>query len=68
MTSVASVGPSAAHVIEVGNPEKVFFPDAAITKGALVDYYARVGELLVPYLAGRPVARPLPAPEALTAG
>lgn len=44
------------HVINVSNPDKVFFPDAGLSKGALVEYYARIGETMLPYVEGRPVA------------
>jgi len=33
----------------------VYFPDAGVTKGALMRYYARVAPLLLPHLAGRPL-------------
>lgn len=48
-----SYGP---HVIEVGNPDKVFYPDTGLTKGDLVEYYARIGSTMLPYLEGRPVS------------
>jgi len=44
------------HEIEVGNADKVYFPDEAITKGQLVEYYAKVGERMLPHIAGRPVS------------
>jgi bifunctional non-homologous end joining protein LigD len=40
------------HVSSLG---KVYFPDAGITKGALMRYYARVSPLLLPHLDGRPL-------------
>lgn len=40
------------HVSSLG---KVYFPDAGITKGALMRYYARLSPLLIPHIAGRPL-------------
>ena len=43
-----------SYSIEISNREKVFFPDCGITKGEIVDYYARVAEtMLLPYVRGR---------------
>jgi bifunctional non-homologous end joining protein LigD len=39
--------------IEVKNLEKVFFPDAKITKGNVVDYYARFADRMQPVLKER---------------
>jgi bifunctional non-homologous end joining protein LigD len=41
------------HNIDVSHRDKVLFPDAQLTKGDLVDYYARVAETMVPHLDGR---------------
>lgn len=40
------------HVSSLG---KVYFPDAGVTKGALMRYYARVAPVLLPQLDGRPL-------------
>jgi bifunctional non-homologous end joining protein LigD len=40
------------HVSSLG---KVYFPDAGLTKGALMRYYARLSPLLLPHIAGRPL-------------
>ncbi|MEZ5176171.1 MAG: DNA ligase D [Acidimicrobiia bacterium] len=37
------------------NREKVFWPDSGHTKGDLLDYYDRVADHLLPYLADRPL-------------
>lgn len=42
--------------IEIGNRDKVFFPDSGITKGDLIDYYARVAEIMLPYAQNRPLS------------
>lgn len=45
-----------SRTIDISNVDKVFFPDAGLTKGDLVDYHVRVAELLLTHLRGRPVA------------
>ncbi|MGG5258966.1 non-homologous end-joining DNA ligase [Phycicoccus avicenniae] len=37
--------------------EKVMYPASETTKGEVLDYYARVSEVLLPHLADRPVTR-----------
>jgi bifunctional non-homologous end joining protein LigD len=39
----------------VSNRNKVFWPEDGYTKGDLVDYYAAVAKVMVPFLADRPV-------------
>ncbi len=39
--------------IEVSNTDKVFFPDAGITKGDLIEYYGRIAETMLPHVHGR---------------
>ena len=34
---------------------KVFFPDQGITKGDVIDYYARIAEYMIPHLKDRPL-------------
>jgi bifunctional non-homologous end joining protein LigD len=46
---------SGRHEIEVSNEDKVFFPEDGITKGALIDYYERIADYLLPHLEGRPL-------------
>ncbi len=41
--------------IPLSNLEKVLYPEQGLTKGALVAYYAAVGELMLPHLSGRPL-------------
>lgn len=41
--------------LEVSNLDKVLFPDIGFTKAQVIDYYARIGPVLLPHLAGRPV-------------
>lgn len=46
----------AGHVVTVSNPDKVYFPEAGITKGELVDYYVAVAEGALGGVRGRPMA------------
>jgi bifunctional non-homologous end joining protein LigD len=41
--------------VVVKNRSKVFWPDEGYTKGDLLDYYARVAPVMLPFLRGRPV-------------
>jgi bifunctional non-homologous end joining protein LigD len=43
------------RTIELSNPDKVLFPDAAITKGELADYYRRIAGTMLPHIEGRPL-------------
>ncbi len=53
--------------IEVTNPDKMWFPEAGITKGDVFDYYRRVAPFLLPYLRHRPLTLER-LPEGLTEG
>jgi bifunctional non-homologous end joining protein LigD len=39
--------------LSLSNLDKVLFPKVGFTKGALIDYYARVASTMLPHLAGR---------------
>ncbi len=41
--------------LRLSNLDKVLYPQAGFTKAQIVDYYARIGEVMVPHLADRPV-------------
>jgi bifunctional non-homologous end joining protein LigD len=51
--SDAVLTPVPGHSVQLTNLDKVFFPVAGITKRDLLQYYADVAPLLVPYLTGR---------------
>lgn len=51
----AAAGPRRASRVRVTNREKIYWPQAGITKGEFVDYYDRVAEFLLPYLHDRPL-------------
>ena len=44
------------HTIEVGNADKVFYPDAGITKRDVVAYYEQVAAVMLPHVRDRPVS------------
>ncbi|MQB01082.1 MAG: ATP-dependent DNA ligase [Actinobacteria bacterium] len=44
-----------SRTIQVSNLDKVFYPDGGFTKGDMLDYYRRVGRVLIPHLRDRPL-------------
>ncbi len=38
------------HKIDISSREKIFFPEAGLTKGDLIDYYHQVAEVMVPHM------------------
>lgn len=44
------------HTIDLSNTDKVFFPDADVTKGELIDYYQQVADWLLPRVEDRPLS------------
>lgn len=44
-----------SHPIRLSNIDKPFFPDG-LTKGDLIEFYAGIAPLLLPYLQGRPIS------------
>jgi bifunctional non-homologous end joining protein LigD len=46
----------AGRTFEITNADKVLFPDTGLTKGDLIDHHLRAADLVLPHLAGRPVA------------
>jgi DNA ligase D-like protein (predicted polymerase) len=45
----------AEQPLRLSNIDKEFFPDGT-TKGDLIEYYARIADVLLPHLAGRPIS------------
>jgi bifunctional non-homologous end joining protein LigD len=43
------------RTLRLSNLDKVLWPETGFTKGQLIDYYARVADILVPHLQGRPI-------------
>jgi bifunctional non-homologous end joining protein LigD len=44
-----------SHTVELSNINKIFFPDAEITKGDLIDYYRRIADTMLPHLRQRAI-------------
>src|SRR5579872_5178995 len=42
------------HEVAVSNPDKVFFPEAGLTKRDLVNYYVDLAPQILPHVRGRP--------------
>lgn len=51
---VVSVG---GHRIRLTNLDKVLYPETGTTKGEVIDYYARIAPVLIPYTRNRPATR-----------
>ena len=47
--------PEPVREVIVTNTEKIFFPEAGLAKGDLIDYYENVAPWMLPYLADRPL-------------
>lgn len=52
MTGTTTLG---SYTIELSNQDKIFFPDAGLTKGDLIDYYRRIADIMLPHLQNRPI-------------
>jgi bifunctional non-homologous end joining protein LigD len=42
--------------VRVTHPDRVLYPDMALTKRDIIDYYAAVADLMLPHLVDRPVS------------
>jgi len=43
------------RTLQLSNLGKVLYPEDGFTKGQVIDYYARIADVLLPHLAGRPL-------------
>lgn len=55
MTAVTTTVRVGSKKVNVSNLTKVLYPEAAFTKGDVVDYYARIAPAILPHLKGRPL-------------
>lgn len=55
MTTAAVTVEMGGRQLKLSNLDKVLWPEAGFTKGQMIDYYARIAEVMVPHLAGRPI-------------
>jgi bifunctional non-homologous end joining protein LigD len=44
------------RTVKLTHPDRVYWPDAGITKEGLADYYAEVWRFIAPFVTGRPLA------------
>ncbi|MFZ2994691.1 DNA ligase D [Sphingobium sp.] len=42
--------------VVVSNRDRLLFPESNITKGALADYYAQIGTIMLPWVIDRPIS------------
>ena len=42
------------NTVTITNPDKIYWPEEKITKGALVNYYNSISKYILPYLKNRP--------------
>lgn len=52
MTDLVTIGD---HDIKLKHLDKVFFPEADLTKGDVVEYYQRIAPVMLPHLMDRPL-------------
>lgn len=45
----------AGRPVRITHPERLYFPEAGITKGHILSYYLEIAPLLIPYLHERPL-------------
>ena len=51
--------------VTLTHPDRVYWPDAGVTKAGLADYYSEIWPRIAPFVAGRPLAL-LRCPEGIT--
>ncbi|MFW5942030.1 MAG: non-homologous end-joining DNA ligase [Chloroflexota bacterium] len=44
-----------SHTIQLSSLERVLFPDPGLTKADVIDYYRRMGPVMLPHMEGRPL-------------
>lgn len=44
------------HEISISDRNKVFFPEVALTKGDLIDYYDKIADVMLPLIEGYPIS------------
>ena len=53
---VAAAVRADASTVRISNRDRVIFPEAKITKGALADYYVAVAPIMLPWVGSRPIS------------
>lgn len=44
-----------SHRIEISNLDKVFYPKAGVSKGNVIEYYEKIGKVMLQYVKERPI-------------
>ena len=52
----SEVPATAGYKVKLTHPDRVYWPDAGVTKEGLADYYQQVWRLMAPYVVSRPLA------------
>lgn len=55
-TATTRKGPEKIAGVAISHPDRVIYPDLGITKRQLVEYYAAIGDWIVPHIANRPLS------------
>lgn len=42
--------------VDISHRDKIFFPNSKYSKGDLIDYYAKISEIMIPYMKDRPIS------------
>ncbi len=54
--AAAKPPPPQARTVALTHPDRLYWPDAGVTKAGLADYYAEVWPRIAPFVVGRPLA------------
>ncbi|MGE6739422.1 DNA ligase D [Allorhizobium pseudoryzae] len=54
--TATKAAPTPKRTVTLTHPDRVYWPDAGVTKAGLADYYADVWRLMAPFIVNRPLA------------
>ncbi|MDS9468865.1 DNA ligase D [Paracoccus sp. MBLB3053] len=52
----AKPAPEQRRTVRLTHPDRIYWPDAGVTKAGLADYYAEIWPRIAPFVTGRPLA------------
>src|SRR5690606_37805625 len=55
-TSIRCDGPVEIAGVRITHPDRVLYPEQGISKRALLEYYLKVADRMLPHIAGRPIS------------
>ncbi|MEP9379558.1 DNA ligase D [Aquabacter sp. CN5-332] len=64
-TREKAMAPAPRSKVKLSHPDRIYWPDAGVTKAGLADYYAEVWRLISPFIVNRPLAL-VRCPEGIT--